>query len=151
LKIVPGYLSKKGYRLPTEAEWEYACRAESATSRSYGNPDVLLDRYGWHVQNSGGRAWPVGQKRPNDFGLFVMHGNVAQWCHEPYWHYLRTIGRPFIDDREYVRDILDSNTLVARGGSFTFIPATARSGNRSGMRPSLRFNSSGMRVARTIE
>ncbi len=70
------YLSLTGYRLPTEAEMEYACRAGAVTSRYYGETEELLAKYGWYLQNSKERTWPVGSKKPNDLGLFDMHGNV---------------------------------------------------------------------------
>jgi formylglycine-generating enzyme required for sulfatase activity len=82
IKPAPDYLNRKGYRLPTEAEWECACRAGAVTSRYYGASTELLAKYAWYVSNADYRSWPVGSLKPNDWGLFDMHGNVWSWCHK---------------------------------------------------------------------
>ena len=72
-------LAATGYRLPTEAEWEYACRSGTITSRYYGDSTDLLDKYAWYQANSQDHAWPCGSLLPNDLGLFDMLGNVFEW------------------------------------------------------------------------
>ncbi len=85
MKIVPDCLNRIGYRLPTEAEWEYACRAGSITSRYYGQSQDLDNHYAWTVRLAIGRGTTsVGQFKPNDLGLFDMMGNIMEWIHDAY-------------------------------------------------------------------
>src|SRR5471030_1614390 len=75
-------LEKKTYRLPTEAEWEYACRAGTTTQFSFGDDDTELAQYGWYDKISRGKLMTVALKLPNPFGLFDMHGNAQEWCQD---------------------------------------------------------------------
>jgi formylglycine-generating enzyme required for sulfatase activity len=142
---VPDFHGKTGYRLPTEVEWEFACRAGATTSRFYGQSDELLREYAWLQDTSQGRTWPVGLLMPNDFGLFDAFGNVFEWCQDRYEvHNMadsRTSGQsaPSVDRRR-----------VMRGGSFVDGIPFARAANRYRQLPETRRAISGFRVARTI-
>jgi formylglycine-generating enzyme required for sulfatase activity len=151
MKPYPDYLKRKGYRLPTEAEWEYACRAETITSRYYGNTVELLPRYAWFIENSQDRTWPVGQKRPNDLGLFDMHGNVWNWCQNPGFVYPGQEGDKPVLDQENISEVLSTINRVLRGGSFSDQPSLVRSPYRYGYRPSFRLSNYGLRLARTYD
>ena len=82
MKVPADFLQRKGYRLPTEVEWEYASRAAAMTSRHYGLSVDLLEQYARYQANSHNHAWPCGSLMPNDLGLFDTLGNVYEWCQE---------------------------------------------------------------------
>jgi formylglycine-generating enzyme required for sulfatase activity len=152
VKLKANYLSLAGYRLPTEAEWEYACRAGAVTSRYYGETEELLPQYAWYFDNSGkrSRTGPVGSKKPNDLGLFDMHGNVYTWCQEAYKSYPTPRGEEAVEDKEDVLSIVPTTGRVLRGGSFANHAVVVRSAHRNGLVPTNRTNSVGLRPARTF-
>ena len=133
------------YRLPTEAEWEYACRAGTKTRYSFGNDDKQLGEYAWfdgNAKNVGqGYAHKVGLKKPNPAGFFDMHGNVWEWCSD--WHGSGLSGGPdpVGPGRGSIR--------VFRGGGWMDTPVGCRSGHRNGRVPSNRDGDVGFRVARS--
>jgi formylglycine-generating enzyme required for sulfatase activity len=145
------YLGLCGYRLPQEAEWEYACRAGAVTSRYYGETEELLAKYGWYQKDGKGRAWPVGGKKPNDLGLFDMHGNVWNWCQESFkGDYAVSKGTTALEDGEDSLQIVSTNSRVMRGGSFANQAMYVRSAYRVGFVPAWRSHLVGFRAARTL-
>ena len=119
-----------GYRLPTEAEWEYACRAGTPTAYFFGDDPSKLGEYAWFEKNSGRRAQPVGQKLPNAWGLYDICGNVWQWCNDFYKvdYYQEA---PHQDPKGPNA----GQTKVVRGGAWRFGADTCRSGYRYNENP----------------
>jgi formylglycine-generating enzyme required for sulfatase activity len=149
-KVKENYLSLMGYRLPTEAEWEYACRAGAVTSRYYGETEELLAKYAWYVRNSEDRTWPVGSKKPNDLGLFDMHGHVFAWCQERHSNYAIPKDDKAIDDKEEDLSIAPLLRRILRGGSVDHRASNLRCAERGWIVPSLLFSYQGLRPVRTI-
>ena len=148
MKVVPDALERSGYRLPTEAEWEYACRAGAVTSRYYGVSVELLGQYAWFSQNSRDRAWPCGQVKPNDLGLFDMLGNVFEWCLDEYGDY-PSAQVTSVNDIINTSSHVNTNPRLLRGGAFGDPPANVRSAYRSWLAPSIRLFIYGFRPSRT--
>jgi formylglycine-generating enzyme required for sulfatase activity len=149
-KLKERYLSLVGYRLPTEAEWEYACRAGTVTSRFYGETEELLGKYAWYVNNSGGHSWPVGSLKPNDLGLFDMLGNIYVWCQEHYKPYPKSDVSKAIEDTEDSLISNDREYRLMRGSSSNFPAVNMRCANRTWNVPTTAGSSIGFRVARTL-
>jgi serine/threonine protein kinase/formylglycine-generating enzyme required for sulfatase activity len=148
--MLPEYLSKRGYRLPTEAEWEYACRAGADTMRAYGvGEDSLLEKYGWFHDNARGHARPVGQLKPNDLGLFDMYGNVYEWCQDPSLPYRWSAPGEAFEDKEDMLQIDNNTRRLLRGGSFLQPASIVRSAYRNMLPPSSSTDGAGFRLART--
>jgi serine/threonine protein kinase/formylglycine-generating enzyme required for sulfatase activity len=152
IRLKENYLSLTGYRLPMEAEWECACRAGTVTSHYYGETEELLPKYGWYFDNTGKgkRTQPVGTTKPNDLGLFDMHGNIMTWCRESYKDYSLANNDKNKDDKED-NDSIDATVgRVLRGGSFFNPVSNVRSAYRNLLVPSNRAFQVGLRPARTF-
>ncbi|MBT4724268.1 MAG: formylglycine-generating enzyme family protein [Planctomycetaceae bacterium] len=140
----------KTYRLPTEAEWEYACRAGTETRWSFGNSEKVLGDYAWYFKN----AWDidekyahqVGLKRPNAFGLYDMHGNVLEWCHDYY-------------EEDYYQQSPTNDPLgpaqgsfrICRGGSWGNFSRNSRSAGRVRFGADYPSNIFGFRLVRELD
>jgi formylglycine-generating enzyme required for sulfatase activity len=149
IKPVADYLKKTGYRLPTEAEWEYACRAGSATNWSHGEGADLLSKYAQFLDNAGDKTHPGGTLRPNAFGLFDMHGNVWEWCQDWYGEYNVSKEDSILEDLEQTNGA-DKSSHVLRGGSFYNTAESVRSAYRFSSGPANRLINVGLRPARTF-
>ena len=132
------------YRLPTEAEWEYACRAGTTSKYSFGDSESELGDYAWYRDNSGGTTHPVGQKKPNGFGLYDMHGNVWERCQDWYGDY----PKGSTTDPTGAASGSGSERVI-RGGSWYFYSDEFRSADRNSLPPDLRGYGLGFRVLRS--
>ncbi|MGA2031339.1 MAG: formylglycine-generating enzyme family protein [Thermoguttaceae bacterium] len=131
------------FRLPTEAQWEYACRAGSTTRYCFGDEESGLGEYAWYAANSGDKTHPVGEKKPNAWGLYDMHGNVWEWCQDWY------------DSGYYAKSPTDDPTGAAngsdrvdRGGGWSLVARLCRSAHRYFNGPGGRGINLGLRVSR---
>jgi formylglycine-generating enzyme required for sulfatase activity len=149
-KLKANYLSLRGYRLPTEAEVEYATRAGALTSRYYGEAEELLPKYAWYITNSQQKTRPVGGLKPNDLGLFDVQGNVYTWCQERYMSYPQGRGDEPGEDKEDIDSINIQEVRVLRSGSFGSRASNVRSAFRSSVVPASRNYNDGFRPARTF-
>ena len=127
------------YRLPTEAEWEYACRAGSTTDYSFGSSSSSLGEYAWNGQNSGNETHPVGQKKPNPWGLYDMYGNVWEFCQDWKGDYPRgALMDPTGPER--------GSRRVRRGGSWLGPSFSYRSAIRGSASPQIPDDRTGFRL-----
>jgi formylglycine-generating enzyme required for sulfatase activity len=127
------------FRLPTEAEWEYACRAGSSTAYSFGGHPSPLAQHAWFYSNSRDKTHPVGQKKPNAFGLYDMHGNIWEWCCDWYGEYR-------VDSTVDPAGSPEGSSRVLRGGSWFCTPGPCRSANRGWNTPDIRDDDVGFRI-----
>ncbi len=149
MSIPADVLERTGYRLPTEPEWEYACRAGTDSSRYYSHSIDLLDAYARYQANSKEHAWRCGSLFPNDLGLFDMLGNMWEWCQDS-----RNASKPakkgiYNDVINISESIVEKNVRLLRGGSFIPQPALVRSAYRVWFAPAVRNSNLGFRPSRT--
>jgi len=123
--------SNQNYRLPTETEWEYACRAGTTSKWSFGDDKRKLNKYAWYDKNSNGTTHVVGEKLANPWGLFDMHGNISEWCQN--------------DHKDNY-----PNTKTIRGGSSNFEAIKTNSTFHGGSYPDRNYNNVGFRLLRTL-
>lgn len=151
LVLDDGFLDRIGYRLPTEAEWEFACRGGSTSGRWFGFDPMRLDEHAWTARNGDFRLQPVGQLLPNDYGLFDMLGNAMDFVHGKFHRYPSMLREPIADPGESFLEFSGTESVVNRGGAVLYQPLDARAAQRE-----VHSNSGGwvyitFRIARTIE
>jgi formylglycine-generating enzyme required for sulfatase activity len=140
-------MTNRKYRLPTEAEWEYAARAETTTRYSFGDDEAKLGEYAWYKGNSGGRPHVVGAaKLPNGFGLYNVHGSVWEWVEDCYIEGYATAP----SDGSAISTACAEDRRVARGGSYDNDPKELRSARRGWYSSDRRTQILGFRLARSL-
>ncbi len=150
MSIPANVLERTGYRLPTEAEWEYACRAGTVTSRYYGVSVALLANYERYQANSQEHAWPCGRLLPNDLGLFDMLGNVYEWCQEAQGadrSEKQGADRSVPVKRE---EVTNNHNRIIRGGAYMDLSGHVSSAYRYSDAPTYASVFNGFRLARTL-
>jgi len=139
MRLADDYLKRTGYRLPTHAEWDYACRSGALGEYAFGNQWEFINKYCWYAGNSLERIWPVGTLRPNDFGLFDMHGNVYEW--------LANVVR---DEKPTLAHVFHENERrMSASGGFDSQWTNTRAAYRTNSVPTSNFANDGFRVVRT--
>ena len=147
MKLPVDLLERTGYRLPTEAEWEYGCRAGTTTPYCCGNDPKLLVDYACFETNSEKRLWPVGSRKPNELGLFDCHGSVVEWCSD---YTMLVESRPAGKPTEDALWLETDGNRSARGGAFYSSTGFNRSASRGWFEARYSHPGLGFRVARTM-
>ncbi len=148
MQLARDYLHRTGYRLPTEAEWEYACRAGTSTRRYFGDSDELIDQYSWYMRNSNEKILQLPRAlKPNEFGLFHTLGNLAEWCMDDF-----DVKFPNTRFKEDDLECTFANppTRILRGSWLFSMANDIRASEYSNFAPSKRDVYIGFRVARTL-
>lgn len=154
MKIKSEFWRRTGFRLPTQAEWEFACRGGTTTPRNYGSHNHLLPKYAWHLGNTllkeqrAAESKPVALLKPNSFGLFDMHGNAMEWCIDRHDDY--PYGRSESTDEPKVGSSVGFQQRSLRGGAFFDLPIYIGSGHRYGYEPSNQLVATGFRVVQSL-
>jgi formylglycine-generating enzyme required for sulfatase activity len=146
LKRLNGKVAGPHFRLPTEAEWEYACRAGTKTKWFFGEDEAKAVDYMWSQTNSANISHPVGEKLPNPWGLMDMSGNLLEWCQDYYGKYQIDPNHPAVDPVQ-----TQGIYRILRGGSFSLEARHGRSARRFCYPPDETNSSFGFRVARDAE
>ena len=150
MQVPQDFLQRTGYRLPTEAEWEYACRAETASRYYFGESEQLLPPYVWYTKTSDDRSMrATGERKPNDWGLDDMLGNVLEWCYDQGVFYDVAPDGKAADDEPPGTTLDDRRSRILRGGSYMFTASGVRSAYRHSNQPDDRYDVGGFRLART--
>ena len=139
----PLELGRRGFRLPTESEWEVASRAGARTPYGFGSEVSLLGRFGWFAENSGKHVHPPRELRPSIRGLFDLHGNLFEWTHDWFGDY----GEPPPSDSLGAKE---GSNRVVRGGSWDDDAAYCRTAYRNTIVPTIRSNNLGFRLALSL-
>ena len=137
-------MTKNGFRLPTEAEWEFACRAGTGSEYNIGAGESALSRAGWYASNSGEKTRPVGQKTPNSLGLYDLHGNVWEWTNDWYSERSYEVDKNTTDPT----GVPSGKERVLRGGSWLDYPKDCTSSKRRKYDPDKNYSDIGFRIVR---
>lgn len=145
------FLSRTGYRLPTEAEWEYVCRGGTTTRYYFGDDERHMSEFGWWIGNSQERTWPVGGLRPNLFGLFDLQGNIQEWCQDEFADYpVEVNGQSVVAVGTELRSLGEQPTRVVRGATYRSPGRAFRSAQRYPYHATAAFSILGFRLARSL-